>query len=49
MLINSQTQDIVSLAFVDTLNLDLNLQRDYIFRFSSSQEILQWKEFYIQM
>lgn len=49
MLINSQTQDILSLAFVETLNLDLNLQRDFIFRFSFSQEILQWKEFYIQM
>lgn len=49
MLINSQTQDILSLAFVETLNLDLNSQKDFIFRFSFSQKILQWKEFYIQM
>lgn len=45
MLINSQTQDILSLAFVETLNLDLNSQKDFIFRFSFSQKILQWKEF----
>lgn len=31
MLINSQTQDILSLAFVETLNLDLNSQKDFIF------------------
>ena len=49
MLINSQTQDILSLAFVEILNLDLNSQKDFIFRFSFSQKILQWKEFYIQM
>lgn len=49
MLINSQTPDILSLAFVETLNLDLNSQKDFIFRFSFSHKILQWKEFYIQM
>lgn len=48
MLINSETQDILSLAFVETLNLDLNSER-FHFRFSFSQKISQWKEFYIQI
>lgn len=45
MLINSQTQDILSLAFVETLNLDLNSQKDFIFRFSFSQIFYNGRSF----
>lgn len=49
MLINSQTQDILSLAFVETLNLDLNSQKDFIFQIQFLTENFTMEGVYIQM